>query len=80
MIFSFSVDLLDRSKVDISVPRNPPPEVALVPTGKYKTPEAMLKDFDKQRDETIQIIENLKSKLARKLYLLFRVESTKFSI
>ncbi|MBK7600276.1 MAG: DinB family protein [Acidobacteria bacterium] len=53
-------DLLDRSKVDISVPRNPPPEVALVPTGKYKTPEAMLKDFDKQRDETIQIIENLK--------------------
>lgn len=53
-------DLLDRSKVDISVPRNPPPEVALVPTGKYKTPEEMLRDFDKQRDETIQIIENLK--------------------
>lgn len=53
-------DILDRSKVDTSVPRNPPPEVSLVPTGKYKTPAEMLVDFDKQRDETIRIIENLK--------------------
>lgn len=53
-------DVLDRSKVDTSIPRNPPPDVAFVPTGKYKTPEEMLKDFDKQRDETIRIIENLK--------------------
>lgn len=53
-------DLLDRSKVDTSVPSNPPPEVSVVPSGKYKTPEEMLKDFDNQRDETIRIIENLK--------------------
>lgn len=53
-------DVLDRSKVDTSVPRNPPPDVVFVPSGKYKTPVEMLKDFDQQRDETIRIIENLK--------------------
>ncbi len=52
--------LLDRSQVDTTIPRNPPPDVVFVPTGKYKTPEDMLKDFDKQRDETIRIIENIK--------------------
>jgi hypothetical protein len=53
-------DLLDRSKVDTSVPRNAPPDVVFVPTGKYKTPEEMLTAFDQQRDETIRIIENTK--------------------
>ncbi|MBS1808871.1 MAG: DinB family protein [Acidobacteria bacterium] len=53
-------DLLDRSKVDTSIPSNAPPEASVIPAGKYRTPEEMLKDFDKQRDETIRIIENLK--------------------
>ncbi len=53
-------DMLDRSKVDTSIARNPPPSVVLVPAGTYKTPEEMLKAFDQQRDETIRIIENLK--------------------
>lgn len=53
-------DMLDRSKVDTSIPRNPPPDVVFVPTGKYKTPEEMLKAFEQQRDETLRIIEALK--------------------
>lgn len=53
-------DLLDRSKVDTAIPSNAPPEASTAPIGKYKTPDEMLNDFDKQRDETIKIIENLK--------------------
>ncbi len=53
-------DILDRSLVDTSIPSNPPPEATMAPTGKYKTPEEMLKAFDKQRDDTWRIIETLK--------------------
>lgn len=61
-------DNLDRSKVDTSIPSNPPPEVKVVPQMKYKTPEEMLADFDQLRRNTMRIITEHKAEL-RKHYI-----------
>jgi hypothetical protein len=56
-------DMLDRSKVDTSIPSDPPPEVSLAPRMNYKTPEDMLAEFDTVRNASNRIITQERANL-----------------